>query len=94
MNFAHFSMANALPISALRFIQIPNQPRSPGYLPHADRPVGVVILDAKSMAIPALGGVSGREYHYFRIPQKKSGIQIQPGLNQSVRLRPLFLQGR
>jgi hypothetical protein len=94
MNFANFSMANALPISALRFIQIPNQPRSSGYLPHADRPVGVVIFGSKSMAIPAIDGVSGREYHYFRIPQKKSGIKIQPGLNQSTRLRPLFLQGR
>ena len=93
INFSNFSMANALPVSALRFIQIPNQPHGSGYLPHADRPVGVVIFDSKSVAIPALEGLSGRKYRYFRIPQKKSSIKIQPGLNQSGRLPPMFLQG-
>ena len=94
MNFANFSMANALPVSAFRFIQIPDQPRGLGYLPNEDTPIGVVISNSNSLAIPTLEGLSGRDYHYFRIPQQKSGIEIQPGLNQSGRLRPVFLQGR
>jgi len=94
MNFANFSMANALPVSALRFIQIPDQPRGLGYLPNEDTPIGVVISNSNSLAIPALEGLSGRDYHYFRIPQQESGIEIQPGLNQSGHRRPVFLQGR
>ncbi len=95
MNFANFSMVNGLPISALRFMQIPDQPSSSGYLPNRDTPIGVAISDSDDLAIPVLKGFSDRDYHYFRIPQKESSIEIRPSsLNQSGRFRPLFFQGR
>ena len=94
MNFANFSMVNGLPISALRFMQIPDQPSSSGYLPNGDTPIGVAISSSDDLAIPVLKGFSDRDYHYFRIPQKESGIEIRPSLNQSGRFPPLFFQGR
>lgn len=102
--FANFSVANALPVSALHFLQVPfrddNQlDRSSFFLLGEGAPMGVVISDSVGArflrrSLPAIAGVAGHDNRYFRISQRRSGIEIQSSPNQRRRFRPAFWTSR
>ncbi|MEE9355308.1 MAG: hypothetical protein V3U75_06935 [Methylococcaceae bacterium] len=104
VDFADFSMANALPISSLHFVQIPfqenNQSARSKNLFAKKSPMGVVIFDSvkklrlNAPSIPIFKGIAGDNNRYFRISQKRSGIELKSGPNQGRHTRPIFWGNR
>ncbi len=92
-NYANFSLANNLPVTSLKFIQIPNREGGHAFEPRRPEDIGsatgVAIYEApnNSPSLPILSLFAGHRQHYFSIHEQLSEIALNP----QPALDPIFL---
>ena len=102
-SYANFSVANALPVAALQFVQVPFRDSSPlddsRRFSSAGAPTGVIIPDPAGLVFhrpspPVLAGIADHPQHYFRVSKRRSGIKMHLGPHGHHRPHPVFWLGR
>ncbi len=86
---ANFSVANALPVSAWEFLQVPSPDAAPfgGSSGSPDAPVGIVVSNLMASTFdlrstPAQAGIGDSQTEYFHLSDQTDGMEATPYLNR------------